>query len=183
MNKILYKLNNGKPSFWLIRDVPEFLEGSEIWHKYIQHLHESAIEIINYEVMKTFGAGGVAFLLDRCLWSQIENSLKDGDIFDLPEGLEFKEEEHYRNKAHDWWVCEPGKYGLVSSYEYRKIIRLIPKQKYETQDEFGVLFKNKWTGKEYIHPTIFNEQDADRFVCNQDTTNSIVSKFTISRKP
>lgn len=53
----------------------------------------------------------------------------------------------------------------------------------EESQQFGVIFKNKWTGKEYIHQTIFQtEIEVNYFIQKQDTKNSIISKFSITRK-
>ena len=62
--------------------------------KFFLQIEEESVEISNSELLKTFDINRVAFFLDKCLWSQIERSLKDGDSFPLPSGI------GYRIKIH-----------------------------------------------------------------------------------
>lgn len=148
MNKILYKITDGKASFWLMRDAPKEpgckmsdLDanahpeiGEQLhyeWSCYTRNLKKckaNALEIINPELLKTFDVNRVAFFLSVCLWSQIENSLKHGDIFPLPSSLEFEELLRCGHDDQLYWGCTHSKCNC------EKVIRLIPKQKEETQD-------------------------------------------------
>lgn len=162
MNKILYKLNNGNPSFWIMRDVPERPKfkgwapesaAQKKFNRDIDLCKANALEIINPELLPVLADG----------YPYIENGfLNDGDIFDFPERLEFIEEEMPKAK-----VLGQGYH--INKATAKKVIRLIPKQKEESQDELlEILF-------EYM-------QNLQRFEWNHHGREFLKSKFTIQRK-
>ena len=102
MNKILFKLIEGKGKFFLMRDVPKIEKDlyGDSWpyqtKKYVESL-ESCIsealkngEIVNPELILD------AHLIKTTLVEWGHYPLKDGDTFDLPEGMGF-EREHWTN--------------------------------------------------------------------------------------
>lgn len=172
MNKILYKITNGKPSFWLMRDVPDISD-------YDQHDDEmnaysriafdrdmdnvKTVEIINPELLSSENG----YYVQRGDVSYINgNELKDGDTFGLPEGLGFKEE--YQFYCMGWCTCSEKEYHGWNQRENvkadtRKVIRLLPKQA-ETQDEL-------WNEVGGIIDWSYQEMNA----------SILKSKFTITR--
>lgn len=169
----------GQNDFYLF-DEPEYEEGVGFinlrGHNYrlkLQANLSAGKKIINPEVMEIGN-----LLSPFTAWF---NKAKPGDIFPLPENTGFEEDTKQSNPVN-------GPFGTFFMNE-KKVIRLFLKEEpkpspVETQDKFGVIFTNKWTDKKYIHPTVFSsEQEVNDFILKQDTTNSVLSKFTITRKP
>lgn len=157
MNKILYKLTDGKPSFWLMRDVPEepiknndkILSSMYWYQKAIHECKTNALEIINWQYIPIIcGHNPTLNMVGFC--QQDGTPINPGDIFPFPDSLEFKEE----HEGFDW--------------NARTVIRLIPKQKEESQDEL-------W---EEVQERLYSSE-----VAYHEDTNWLKSKFTISRKP
>lgn len=191
MNKILYKLTDGKPSFWLMRDVPEEPgycldhavcehgchcdQTNDYYKSKLNQCKANAIEIINPELLNPN-------------MSALEFS-KDGDIFPFPDSLEFEEEDYY-----DEDVDDPAPYA-----EFRRVIRLAPKQKEETQDELWQTInpnKPRYIASTNLHTAGMQKEwielweqveiwygDPKKLETCEQLITRLKSKFTISRKP
>ena len=179
MNKILYKLKDGKPSFWGIMDIPRYPDKDKIgsWLYYHEAVEKyeadfkkckaNALEIINWEdenKLDVVRSKGERYT--KCL----TGPLKDGDTFPLPDSLEFKRE--FKNDCRDvHGDCQ------LTGDEYRRgcqhrckkeveVLRLVPKTKPED-----------YNNEEYIFRFIKNNPD----MLFTEVAEHLKSKFTIKR--
>lgn len=145
MNKILFKLIEGKGKFFLMRDVkvpalrmdeldanchPEL--GMQLQYEWdLYHKAEDEAlkngEIVNPEVLN----------IDYEEMQESGHSLKDGDTFDLPEGMGFEK------KCTRCGCTEPGMSDLLccSTANYQKVLLILPEKPVPNYPKGGTEFK------------------------------------------
>lgn len=139
-NKILYRNIDGQHKFYGMVNVPEppngddykrhrspgyndFIAAEGYYQKALKACKSSALEIINPEVLPTFPKPHIdGWILPK--------NMKDGDIFDCPEGLEFEEEPDYCDHP----ACRRDS-DCANCPTPSKFIRLVKTSKEESQEE------------------------------------------------
>jgi len=175
-DKILYLPTEGTTGFWGLRDVPEepeyctdfgdvilVCESTFCKCKGMLKNHNAAlescksnkVEIVNMnEHFQVFRHPDGTVITDASL-----NELAPGDIFDLPEGYQFKEEDQYWC-VNEWVICsdeEAKKYlKEVPNMSFRKVLRLVKtetKAKYIEFDSLSVMSSDR--GHKFITQPTF----------------------------
>lgn len=137
MNKILYSPKKGTTGFCGIRGLPEEPNWNltslsndvkkRKWRETLESCKSNSLEIVNPEDAGFHVSEITGLVTHRPKKSsRILNPVKPGDLFDLPEGYEFREEEHCQKLTHCYKfnLCENGK-------DCKKVLRLV---KTETED-------------------------------------------------
>ncbi|HEY3405419.1 MAG TPA: hypothetical protein VGK59_18680 [Ohtaekwangia sp.] len=135
-NKILYSPKEGTTGFWGIRGLPEEPNWNltslsndvkkRKWRETLESCKSNSLEIVNPEDAGFHVSEITGLVTHRPKKSsRILNPVKPGDLFDLPEGYEFKEECIIQESTGEWVLTHEDMYNRFPEDRRKKVIRLV----------------------------------------------------------